>query len=122
MNARFTRACTVDDIPLGEGRTAVVGGVRVAIFRTTDGAFSCVDAECTHRGGPLADGIVADTSVTCPLHQFRFDLATGEALGHDCPALRVHPVEVREDEVYVCVRTRITAGAAGAAGPRVAAA
>ena len=35
------------------------------------------------RGGPLADGIVADRCVTCPLHGRRFDLRTGAALGGD---------------------------------------
>lgn len=102
---RFLRACRVDDIPLGEGRTVMVGGLRVAIFRAQDG-FSCTDAMCSHRGGPLADGILADRSVTCPLHQRRFDLATGAAVGHECPAVRVHPIEVRDDELYVCVRTQ----------------
>ncbi len=103
MSGRFVRACRVCDVPLGEGRTALVDGVRVAIFHTGAG-WHCTDATCTHRGGPLADGLVADACVTCPLHQRRFDLATGEPLGHDCPAVTVHHVEVREDALYVCVR------------------
>jgi nitrite reductase (NADH) small subunit len=102
---RFLRACRVEDIPVGEGRTVMVGGLRVAIFRSAEG-FACTDATCSHRAGPLADGILADRSVTCPLHQRRFDLTTGAAIGHDCPAVRVHPVEVRDDELYVCVRTQ----------------
>jgi nitrite reductase (NADH) small subunit len=103
--ARYVRACHVTDVPLGEGRTALVGGLRVAIFRTEQG-FSCTDASCSHRAGPLADGILSDASITCPLHQRRFDLATGRAIGHDCAAIAVHPVQVRDDEVYVCVRMR----------------
>jgi nitrite reductase (NADH) small subunit len=96
------RACAVDDVPAGEGRVVVIDGVRVAIFRA-GGGWRAVDAACPHRGGPLADGIVADASVICPLHQRRFSLDTGEPLGHDCPALTVHRVEVRGTDLYVSV-------------------
>ena len=80
----------------------LLDGVRVAVFNTAEG-WRAVDAGCPHRGGPLADGLVADASVTCPLHLRRFDLRSGDALGHDCPALRVHAVEQRGDAIYVCV-------------------
>ncbi len=106
MSARFVRACRVGDVPVGEGRTALVDGVRVAVFHTAAG-WHCTDATCTHRGGPLADGLVADACVTCPLHQRRFNLITGEPLGHDCPPVAVHAVEVRDDALYVCVATRV---------------
>lgn len=99
---RLLRACRVDDVPKGEGRTAVLEGRRVAIFHTNTG-WHCVDAECPHRGGPLADGIVADHTVICPIHQFRFDLLTGDPLGHGCSRLRTHPIEVRGTEVFVYI-------------------
>lgn len=111
MTGRFVRACRVSDVPLGEGRTALVDGVRVAIFHTA-ARWYATDATCPHRGGPLADGLVADDSVTCPLHQRRFDLTTGEPLGHDCPAVTVHPVELRGDELYVCIGARVAVGLA----------
>ena len=111
MSGRFVRACHVDDVPLGEGRTALVGGLRVALFNTEAG-WRCLDAACSHRGGPLADGLLADASVTCPLHQRRFDLATGEPIGHECPAVAAHPVELRNDELYVCVDAREEVGLA----------
>jgi nitrite reductase (NADH) small subunit len=99
----MTFACSAADVPPGEGRVALVDGVRVAVFRAGDG-WRAVDADCPHRGGPLADGLVADASVTCPLHQRRFSLDTGEALGHDCPALTVHRVAEHDGELYVELR------------------
>lgn len=111
---RYVRACHVEDVPVGEGRTALVGGMRVAIFHTA-GGWHCMDADCPHLRGPLADGLLADASVTCPLHQRRFDLSTGEPIGHDCPAAVTYPVELRGDEVYVAVRTRATRPAAAVA-------
>lgn len=109
--ARFLRVCSIEDVPIGEGRTALVGGLRVALFRTAARTFACTDAACSHRAGPLADGLLADASVTCPLHQRRFDLASGAPIGHECGAITVHPVEVRDDEVFVCVRAAAGPGA-----------
>ena len=67
-------ACRVDDVPLGEGRAITLDGRRIAIFRSAAGWFA-LDAACPHRGGPLADGIVCDNAVICPLHDRRYDLA-----------------------------------------------
>ena len=91
----------VDDVPLLEGRSVLVGGRRIAVFRTPDG-FRAVDHACPHAGGPLADGIVADRCVTCPLHGWRFDLDTGRALNADA-AIVVHAVVERDGELWLDV-------------------
>jgi len=95
----MTFACTVDDIPLGEGRSVMLEGRRVAVFRSAAGWFA-LDAVCPHRGGPLQDGIVCDRAVICPLHDRRYDLATGAPLG-DGEGVAAHAVEVVGDRVYV---------------------
>jgi nitrite reductase [NAD(P)H] small subunit len=92
-------ACNVDDIPLGEGRAITLDGRRIAIFRATGGWYA-LDAVCPHRGGPLADGIVCDRAVICPLHDRRFDLESGAALTTG-DAVAAHAVEVRGERVYV---------------------
>ena len=56
-----------------EGRSTSIDGRRIAIFRLLDG-YAAIDAHCPHAHGPLHDGIVADSCVTCPLHGRRFDL------------------------------------------------
>jgi len=95
----WTRVASVEDVPHLEGRSIEVGGRRVAIFRLPDG-WAATDAACPHKGGPLQDGIVADSCVTCPLHQRRFDLVTGLQIGgHD--AIAVHDIEERDGALYV---------------------
>jgi nitrite reductase (NADH) small subunit len=81
----------VAQIPLGEGRAFEVGGRRVAIFRTRNGRVFATQSECPHRGGPLADGLVGDGVVVCPLHEWRFDLASGATPNGTCP-LAVYPL------------------------------
>jgi nitrite reductase (NADH) small subunit len=95
----WTLVGRVDDIPLLEGRSTSIDGRRIAIFRLLDG-FAATDAQCPHGAGPLADGIVADSCVTCPLHGRRFDLGTGEALNGP-EQVSVHEVRVSEGELWV---------------------
>jgi nitrite reductase (NADH) small subunit len=84
----------LDAIPLGEGRTCVIGGLEIAVFRTREGEVHAVQARCPHRGGPLADGLVGGGSVVCPLHARRFDLRSGEPIGDLCARLATYRVEV----------------------------
>ncbi len=84
-----------DSIPLGEARVYSVNNENVAVFRTRAGDFYAVSAECPHRAGPLADGLVGGTTVICPLHGWKFDLKTGEALFGDC-SLKTFPLQIDE--------------------------
>jgi nitrite reductase (NADH) small subunit len=74
---RWTRIAHCRDIPLREGRAVKVGNREIAIFNLGD-HFVAVDNRCPHKGGPLADGIVAGASVVCPLHASKMSLETGE--------------------------------------------
>jgi nitrite reductase (NADH) small subunit len=100
LPARRKRICNLgsaSQIPTGEGRVFEVGGRSVAVFRTREGRFFATEARCPHRQGPLADGLVGGSLVICPLHGFKFDLASGNPVGNDCAALRTWPVELSPD-------------------------
>jgi nitrite reductase (NADH) small subunit len=84
-------------LPLGEGRTFQIGEVAVAIFRTRSNEIFATQAACPHKNGPLADGIVGDGQVVCPLHAYKFKLATGEPIGNTCSALKTYPVTLSSD-------------------------
>jgi nitrite reductase (NADH) small subunit len=85
-----------------------VGARRVAVFRLPSG-WAAVEHACPHAGGPLSDGIVADTCVTCPLHGWRFDLVTGARLGG---AERLATFAVRERDGLLELRAGAGAGLA----------
>ncbi|MDA0183890.1 nitrite reductase small subunit NirD [Solirubrobacter phytolaccae] len=95
----WTLVGRVEDVPLLEGRTTSIDGRRIAIFRLLDG-LAAIDAHCPHAMGPLADGIVADSCVTCPLHGRRFDLRSGLALNGD-ESVTVHEVRDEDGEIWV---------------------
>ena len=87
---------SVEQIPLGEGRVFEVGGRSIAVFRTRQGEIFATQAACPHKAGPLADGIIGGGLVVCPLHAYKFDLATGSPVGNDCKALRIYEVSLGE--------------------------
>jgi nitrite reductase (NADH) small subunit len=89
----WVRVGRAADVPLLEGRSVEVDGRRIAVFRLPDG-WAAIDNACPHERGPLGDGIVAEWCVTCPLHNQRFLLQTGER--QDAPGEGVQAYEVRE--------------------------
>jgi len=91
----------LDDIPRLGARVVKTDTVQIAVFRTaTDAVFALKD-ECPHRKGPLSQGIVHDTTVTCPLHNWKIDLASGRARAPDEGCTRSYPVKVKNGRVYL---------------------
>jgi nitrite reductase (NADH) small subunit len=92
---------SIESIPIGEGREYEVDGELIAVFRTRDGRIYAVQAHCPHLEGPLTDGIIGSGKVICPLHSYKFDLATGQPIGNDCAALKTYQARLSEDEEIV---------------------
>ena len=90
----------VDAIPLGQGRTYVVDGCAIAVFRQRDEQLFATQNACPHRGGSLADGIIGAGKVICPLHARQFDLNTGASGEGDC-AVQTYPVRVEGGEIIL---------------------
>jgi len=99
----FTTVASVDDSEAGTGTVIDTGEATIALFNT-DGDFYAIGNECTHQGGPLGDGELDDTTVTCPWHGAEFDVTSGDVLAP--PADEDEPtyeVRVDGDEVQVDV-------------------
>jgi nitrite reductase (NADH) small subunit len=71
-----------------------VEGRQIAVFRLRDGSVRAVDAVCPHRGGPLSDGLADDRVVICPLHNYTYDLSTGEEVANGGAGVRSYPAHV----------------------------
>jgi nitrite reductase/ring-hydroxylating ferredoxin subunit len=77
------------DLSEGRPRCARVGGVAVLVVRDR-GAVRALSDRCSHRGGALHEGEVADGCVTCPLHGSVFALEDGSV--RSGPAAYPQPV------------------------------
>ena len=101
-DAKWIDIGPVEQLPaLGARTLPVQGGQEIAIFRTSTGAIHALANKCPHKSGPLSQGIVHDSSVTCPLHNWRISLVTGQALGADKGCVPVIPVKIDAGRIYI---------------------
>ena len=108
---QWIRITEAHNIPPREGRPVRVGSRSIAIFNTGD-RFLAVENRCPHQGGPLADGIVGGTTVTCPLHNWRICLETGivtKPCAEGTPAVVTYPVRVEDGVVMVALNVESAA-------------
>jgi len=99
----WTAVVPESELADGEPHRAEVEGVPVMVVRDGGKVYALAD-RCSHRGGPLSDGEVADGCVTCPWHGSRFRLSDGSVergpAAYPQPALDVRVtngmVEVRD--------------------------
>ena len=91
----------IDDIPKQGARVIKTPAGCVAVFRTADDDVFALDDRCPHSGGPLSQGIVHGARVTCPLHNWVINLATGSAEGADEGKVATHPVRVQAGRILV---------------------
>ena len=74
-----------------------------AIYRA-GGQVYATDGLCTHEQIHLCDGLVMDHVIECPMHNGRFDIRNGRALGAPaCVDLKTYPAKVEGDAIFIQV-------------------
>ncbi len=99
----------LDAIPRRGARVIKTAGGCIAVFRTQDGRAFALDDRCAHRGGPLSQGIVHGTGVTCPLHNWVISLETGDAQGADQGHVKSWPLRVEDGRILIDLTARMEA-------------
>ncbi|MEZ5716556.1 MAG: nitrite reductase small subunit NirD [Paracoccaceae bacterium] len=89
------------DIPERGARLVKTQAGCVAVFRTGPDEVFAVSDRCPHKGGPLSEGIVHGQKVTCPLHNWVFDLNTGEAQGADTGRIDTFPIRIESGRLML---------------------
>jgi nitrite reductase (NADH) small subunit len=91
----------LDDIPAQGARVIKTAHGCVALFRTAMDEVFAIDDRCPHKGGPLSEGIVHGAQVTCPLHNWVFDLGTGQAQGADVGRVATYATRLEEGRILI---------------------
>jgi 3-phenylpropionate/trans-cinnamate dioxygenase ferredoxin component len=97
----FLPAVQLTQVPVGGMVGVEVAGTKLLISNI-GGEIHAVSGVCTHEEFDLAEGIVIEDAVTCPLHLSQFDLRTGQV--YNPPAtepLKVFNVKIDGDTVFV---------------------
>ena len=98
----FVKMATLDELPVGAAKEVEHEGRIYAIFNVA-GTISAIDGICPHQGGPLAEGMVEGTVVTCPWHGWQFDLRSGDAAQRFAGQAGGFEVKVEGRDVLVAV-------------------
>ena len=105
----WTAIARLDEIPRLGARKLATDTVDIALFRTGDDQVFALKDSCPHRGGPLSQGIVHGDSVSCPLHNWKIDLKSGEVLGPDQGCVHSYAVKVEDGVVHLSLMARESA-------------
>ena len=73
--AEFQTVTKTSDVPPGQMKVVNLGGEEIAIANV-DGIYFAFGNFCPHEGGPLGEGELEGTAVTCPWHFTVFDVTT----------------------------------------------
>lgn len=96
----WNRLCLVEELQESGALELVVAGRVLAAFQTEEGV-QVVDGMCAHQGGPIAQGHLDKTCITCPWHGWQYDLCDGRNLLTNKKMLDVFPAEIRGEEIWV---------------------
>jgi toluene monooxygenase system ferredoxin subunit len=89
-----------DELWVDEMRGVVLGSERLLVVRLEDRV--CVYRDrCPHQGHPLSDGKLEAGVITCPVHEHRFDAASGAGVNPRGSCLSVVPSRVEAGQVLV---------------------
>ena len=98
--AQATKVATTTEIPPGTGKVVEVGGKTLAVFNA-DGKFYAINNTCLHRGGPLGEGSLSGTTVTCPWHGWEYDVRSGECTMDQSMKVQKFDVTVQGNDLLV---------------------
>ncbi len=99
--ANWIKIIEAEEIPSMGSRKVVIGEEEIALFKTKDGSIFAINNTCPHKQGKLSEGLVHENIVTCPLHNWDIDLATGEALGNDSGCTNVYESKVDDGFLFI---------------------
>jgi nitrite reductase/ring-hydroxylating ferredoxin subunit len=94
------RVARVADVPPGSAREVMAGEQVIALFNV-EGTFYALDGICPHAGGPLGEGTLRGSIITCPWHGWQFDVTSGMNCLNAKACHPAFPTRIEGDDVLV---------------------
>jgi nitrite reductase (NADH) small subunit len=104
MSNEWIEVGTINDIPRKGARVVCTDKGDIAVFRTAADEIFALRDKCPHKGGPLSQGIVHDRKVACPLHDWKIQLDSGEAVAPDEGCAASYPVKLEGEMIYLSLK------------------
>jgi nitrite reductase (NADH) small subunit len=84
----------ISDFSERRSKVFVIGDMEIAVFKLSNQTVKAIENRCPHKNGKLAEGIVCDQHVFCPLHDWKINLHDGCVQEPDQGQVRTFHVEV----------------------------
>ena len=98
----MTKVAKRSEIPAGTGKVVEIEGKAIAVFNC-DGSFYAIENTCKHRGGPLGEGSLSGSTVTCPWHGWQYDVTSGACTMNQSIKQQTFPVKVEGDNILIAL-------------------
>lgn len=97
----WQRVCPAAEVPSGGMvQHAAADGTQVLLLASGTGTFAC-QAVCPHLDSPLEEGMFDGVTLTCHLHLWQWDIASGEPKGLAELPLLTYDVKEENGDLYV---------------------
>jgi len=91
----------IDQLAPNQQRAVRVQGQEFALFNV-EGTIYALTNKCSHSRGPLAEGRLTGTTITCPWHGAKFDVATGKCLAEPATIdVDAYPVHIQDGKIFI---------------------
>jgi nitrite reductase (NADH) small subunit len=100
--AEFRTVGRVEEIPPGSIRAFQVDEEEIAIANV-GGELFATQQHCLHLRGPLGDGRLEGTTLSCPWHGWQYDVTTGKNEFDHAIQLQTYEVKVEDGDVKVAL-------------------
>ena len=77
----FVKVAEISEIPSGQMKVVNIEEKEILIANV-NGTYYAIGNICTHKEGDLSKGTLHGTTVTCPKHNAKFDVATGKVISY----------------------------------------
>ena len=91
-----------DALQPGQVIEVIIAGKAIAVANI-DGEYHACSNACPHAEGPLGEGQLEGTILTCPYHGWQFDITDGSCVTSPDDPVPVFPVQIVEDAVCVAI-------------------
>ncbi|MBD0381629.1 nitrite reductase small subunit NirD [Paenibacillus sedimenti] len=97
----WVQAVSYEELAVNTGKTIRYQGVEVALFKLSSGKLHAIQNRCPHKEGVLAEGIVCDDHVFCPLHDRKIHLPSGLVQLPDTGCVQTYSTKVQDGLVFI---------------------
>lgn len=97
----WVKAVSYEELAVNTGKTIRYQGEEVALFKLSSGKLHAIQNRCPHKEGVLAEGIVCDEHVFCPMHDRKIHLPSGVVQKPDTGCVRTYSTKIQDGIVFI---------------------